>query len=186
MNQPIKFTPLTPDDMTKAHIDEALALATRYDRNLASRENGPDAFPVPVRTARLMALVILHLHKKLEGTKVGKAIVQQPARQVGKSAAIEQAKGVAKKAGVKVKDLSVAEKPQSEQGPPLSEEQLKAFNIIKDLKAKKQVITSRKVAEAGEWKSHNTGARHIKNLKDLGYLKQVGKQKVIALTGLEP
>lgn len=167
---PPKFRPLNADELTPELIEEALHISKRYDRNLLNKD-GEDAFPVPCRTARLMALTIINLHTKLGAGRV----------PVGKAQPTEKEK-VSKAIATKKKKKPTKPEPQA----PLSEEQTRAFHAIKDILAEKQVVTTRGVAEKGGWKSHNSSARHIKSLVDLGYLKYVGKQRVIALTGLEP
>lgn len=195
MNQPAEtqpkpepYVPMTAANLTQPLIDEAVAQARRFDRNFANRE-GTDAIPVPARMCRLMALTIINLHEKVStGGKVGKAIAPAPAEPLGKPVKEKAAKAPAKKktapAAQKTGKKAVAKKSQS--GPALTAEQRKAFDTVKDIVAAKEVVTTRRVAELGGWASHNTGARHLKSLIDLGYLKKVGKQQVIALTGLEP
>lgn len=191
---PAPYVPMTADQLTPELLQEALAQARRYDRNFANKD-GTEAIPVPARTCRLLGMAIINLHNKLHGG------AQQPAGEKGyfastaapaAPAAKKTGKAPTKKTGARAaqkkpaprKAKAVAKKAQS--GPPLTAEQAKAFDVVKDLLAAKEVVTTRRVAELGGWASHNTGARHIKSLTDLGYLKKVGKQQVIALTGLEP
>jgi len=170
-----KYTPIQASDLTADQINEALAVARRYDRNFAHKD-GEDAIPVPARTCRLLALTIINLNDRLLAGAVDAANVEAasaPRKPNGKA----PAKGKAVKA------------PKAEQapcGPTLTPEQTKAFRMIEMMVNDKVVITSRRLSERGGWGSHNTGARHIKNLIDLGYLKKVGSKGVIALTGLQP
>jgi ribosomal protein S25 len=192
--KPAPYVPMTADQLTPELLQEALAQGRRYDRNFANKD-GTEAIPVPARTCRLLGMAIVHLHNKLHGTAA------QPAAEKGyfastaapkAPAAQKTAKAPAKKTGAtkaqkKVpprKAKTVAKKTQS--GPPMTAEQSQAYETIKDILAAKQVVTTRLLADRGGWASHNTAARHIKNLLDLGYIKKVGKQQVIALTGLEP
>lgn len=185
-----KFEPLTADQLTPALIEEAVAQARRFDRNFANRE-GTDAIPVPARMCRLLALTIIHLHDKLaKGGRlpVGKALPTEEDK-VAKASKAAAPKSLKKEKPAVAKALKKPAKPvakKSQPGPALTEEQRKAFDTVKDILGAKEVVTTRRVAELGGWKSHNTGARHISSLIDLGYLKKVGKQQVIALTGLEP
>lgn len=186
MNQPAekppeKFTPLTADQLTPQLLEEALATARRYDRNFANKE-GSDAIPVPARTCRLLGLAIIHLHNKLQ------AAPEKGKEEKGYMASVKPKDAPAPKKTAKApaKKKPAAKAKKAAAGPTLTAEQAKAFEIIKGILAEKQRVTSRMVAERGGWASHNSGARHIKNLVDLGYLKRVGKQQVIALTGIEP
>jgi len=199
MNQPApqqpekqgKFEPLTADQLTPEHMEEALATARRYDRNFANKE-GTDAIPVPARTCRLLGLALINLHNRVNGAaaapKAEKGYFASTAAPKA-PAAKKTAKAPAKKTGASAAQKKPAPrtgKKKAESGPPMTAEQRKAYDIIADLLGNKQVVTTRLVAERGGWASHNTGARHIKSLVDLGYLKRVGKQQVLALTGLQP
>lgn len=187
MNQPEplpekqgKFTPLTAKDLTPEHMAEALAIAMRYDRNFANKE-GSDAIPVPARTCRLLGLAIINLHGQLNGAPA------KASEEKGYMASVKpKASPAAKKTGKAPVKKKAAKKPVAQSGPPLSPEQAKAFTLCRQLLESKQRVTSRALSEAGGWASHNTGARHIKNLVDLGYLKKVGRQQIIVLTGVEP
>lgn len=191
---PAPYVPMTADQLTPELLQEAVAQARRYDRNFANKD-GTEAIPVPARTCRLLGLAIIHLHNKLHGTAAqpsaekgyfaSTAAPKQPAApKAGKKPAKKTGATPAQKKAAPRKAKTVTKKPQV--GPSLTDEQSQAFDTIKDILAAKQVVTTRLLAERGGWKSHNTAARHIKNLTDLGYLKKVGKQQVIALTGLEP
>jgi hypothetical protein len=203
------FKPMTADELTPDLIKEAFYTAKRYDRNLAAKD-GTEVFPVPARTARLMALAILNLHAaaglkdptredeeaaeakygdgKPAKPEAGYFASTQASKPKAAPAARKPAKAVAKKAAPAQAPKKAAPRTakQAEVGPALTPEQSKAFSIVQGILAEKLVVTTRLVAERGKWGSHNTGARHIKNLVDLGYLKKVGKQQVIALTGLQP
>lgn len=197
---------ITAAQLTPELLTEALHTAKRYDRNLASKE-GSEVFPVPTRIARLMALAIIYLHDKAGLTDAAKA--KQDAEDAKYNAELAAGKGKqppAKKAAApakaKKKEPSTtlefsalqmaADAAQTAydnahlQGPTMTPEQAKAYKIIKGAVEEKQVVTTRLVSERGGWASHNTGARHIKNLIDLGYLKKVGRQQRLALTALRP
>jgi len=191
---PAPYVPMTADQLTPELLQEAVAQARRYERNFANKD-GTEAIPVPARTCRLLGLAILHLHNKLHGTAAqpapekgyfaSTAAPKAPAApKTGKAPAKKAAATPARKKPSPPTKTTVAKKSQV--GPSLTDEQSQAFETIKDILGAKQVVTTRLLAERGGWKSHNTAARHIKNLTDLGYLKKVGKQQVIALTGLEP
>lgn len=187
-----KFEPLTADQLKPEHMEEALATARRYDRNFANKE-GTDAIPVPARTCRLLGLALINLHNSVNGAAA------KPSTEKGyfastaapkAPAAKKTAKAPAKKAGASAAQKKPAprtvKKKAVEAGPALTAEQKKAFETVSGILADKLVVTTRLVAERGGWASHNTGARHIKSLVDLGYLKRVGKQQVLALTGIQP
>lgn len=191
---PAPYVPMTADQLTPALLEEALAQARRYDRNFANKD-GTEAIPVPARTCRLLGMAIINLHNKLHGTAV------QSSTEKGYFASTAAPKAPAAKkpatAGKKKTGATKAQKKapprkaktvvkKSQPGPALTLEQRQAFDTVKDILNAKQVVSTRLLAERGGWKSHNTGARHLKSLVDLGYLKKVGKQQVIALTGQEP
>lgn len=180
--QPEKYVPITAAQLTPELLQEAVAQARRYDRNFANKD-GTEAIPVPARMCRLLGLAIIHLHDKLTGGQ------QQAPAEKGYMASTKAPKTppAAKKPANTGKAKAPAKKAtKPKTGPVLTDEQGKAFELVKDMLAGKERVTSRLLAERGGWKSHNTGARHLNSLVDLGYLKKVGKQQVIALTGLEP
>jgi hypothetical protein len=202
--QPVTPTPQPPqkfvataDDLTPELLNEAIAQARRYDRNFANKD-GSESIPVPARTCRLLGLAILHLNNRLTGGKTEEpqergyfASTRAPVKKPAAAAAKGAGRATKPKAGNGVKKAAKAPAAQKTgkkagPGPALTEEQTQAFETVKDILGAKQGVTTRLLSERGGWKSHNTGARHLKSLEDLGYIKKVGKQRVIALTGLEP
>lgn len=168
------FTPIEAKDITEKHITEALAFAERHDRNLA-RRNGNDAIPVPAYQLRLFALVVKHLAGKHLKKVEKPELVQKPARpKVAKKQSSERQKtgGASFDNGAPVKENAL---------PPLTDAQQEAYMAACSILGLKRVVTSRGVAEVCKWGSHNTAARHLRTLVDLGYLRKAGKTGVLVV-----
>lgn len=170
------FTPIQACDITQKHIDEAVAFAERHDRNLSNR-NGADAIPVSAYQLRLLSLVV----KKLAGKDVKPPA--PPEKQQKPAAPKVPRHPAVKEPAAKVvgKAVPPEKKKPAADGVPLTDAQRDALKAATKLLKAGKVVTSREVAKACMWGSHNTAARHLRTLLDLGYLRQVGKAKVIAL-----
>lgn len=176
------FTPIEAKDITPRHIAEAVAFAERHDRNLA-RRNSADAIPVSAYQLRLLSLVVKFLAGAAEPPAAKPELVQKPARQKAKKPAPQYGEGPALAALPKKKVVKAVAKAAAEAGakPPLTDAQQEAYLAACSILGLKKVVTSRGVAEVCKWGSHNTAARHLRTLVDLGYLKKVGKQGVLTV-----
>lgn len=61
--------------------------------------------------------------------------------------------------------------------PSLTREQRKALEAITSLLEANLTVTSRSISRIAGWKSHNTAAKHLRALVELGYLERASGKK---------